>query len=848
MCKHSLRKAPDTTPRLELGRIRWAVSVLTLVVGFGLTNSASGQEPLPAENPLHLEDHLEAATVEGSAVPADIPHPIEWRFEEAQPDWHAPAHRNPSIPPLQMTQTEDALRLTLTEANRDPRGDILHGDIYVSLPDLKRGAWGYVLVRVRNSGPVLRFGVMFNVQRDTAPDQGMFQVGGDAVDVINDGSVQTYRLRADWPLREGEDQWQELGLYFNASGPGSIEILSVQLVPKEAPFADAAVGVRTVGETHLRTLYIRAPGRVEYQVRVPDTGRLDMALGVLRGDVPVTFRVSATPEGGPTETLLEESWADRTRWMPRSVDLSHLAGQTVGLTLEAEVDRVGTVALWRAPTLYTPSRFSATIVDGATGETTPVRVRLADANGASAPLPEAAIGIMWGPDDRASGYGFQRDSAFYVDGAFEVELQPGTYHMSISKGYEYLRQQQELSLEPGGDLSQTFRLERWIDMPERGWFSADDHIHIRRSPRENPLLLTWIAAEDIHVGALLQMGDFWATYFAQYAWGRDAVYQVEDYFLTSGQEEPRTHEIGHTISLAADAFVRFGGEYYYYDRVFDRVHDLGGLTGYAHKALGFHGYRGMTLDVLRNKVDFLEILQFGSMNTEHYYHFLDLGFKLTATAGSDFPWATQIGETRFYTYVGGDFTFDNWRSSFHAGHTFVSNGPIIDLEVNGAIPGDELDVTSGSMLSITVRAFGHAEQVPLTDLDIVVHGEVLRRVTPDEPGQSTEQLVVEMELPVEHGVWIAARAQAGAEQVAHTTPVYVTVDGSGFHNPEKALGYLDLSEQYLDELEREIAQPNETLNQHAWRYREGLEARIAETREIIAKLRAEFASVRQSAP
>jgi hypothetical protein len=151
-----------------------------------------------------------------------------------------------------------------------------------------------------------------------------------------------------------------------------------------------------------------------------------------------------------------------------------------------------------------------------------------------------------------------------------------------------------------------------------------------------------------------------------------------------------------------------------------------------------------------------------------------------------------------------------------------------------------LDVTPGSTLSITARAFGHAEQVPLKNLEIVVHGKVLKRVTPEDPGQSTDQLVVELELPAEHGVWIAARAQAEDPQVAHTTPVYVTVDGSGFHNPETALGYLDLSEQYLDELESEIAQPNETLNQLAWRYREGLDARIAETREIVAKLRAEF--------
>ena len=118
--------------RLALVRIRWAVSVLTLMVGLGLAASASGQTPPVAENPLHLEDHLEAATVEGSAVPADIPQPIEWRFDEPQPEWKAPAHRRPHIPPLQMTQTEDALRITLSEAHRDPRAGTVCTEISTS--------------------------------------------------------------------------------------------------------------------------------------------------------------------------------------------------------------------------------------------------------------------------------------------------------------------------------------------------------------------------------------------------------------------------------------------------------------------------------------------------------------------------------------------------------------------------------------------------------------------------------------------------------------------------------------------------------------------------------------------
>ena len=113
----------------------------------------------------------------------------------------------------------------------------------------------------------------------------------------------------------------------------------------------------------------------------------------------------------------------------------------------------------------------------------------------------------------------------------------------------------------------------------------------------------------------------------------------------------------------------------------------------------------------------------------------------------------------------------------------------------------------------------------------------IARVEPGESGQSTEQLAIELDLPAEGGIWIAARAYGGARQYAHTTPVYVSVDGSGFHNPATALDRLQLNEHYLDELEQEIAQPSEVTNLEAWRYREGLEARIEETRRIIERLK-----------
>ncbi|MDB5241235.1 MAG: hypothetical protein JWP57_1860 [Spirosoma sp.] len=501
------------------------------------------------------------------------------------------------------------------------------------------------------------------------------------------------------------------------------------------------------------------------------------------------------------------------------------------------------------------SRVDIRLLDATNNRPTPTRVRLTQNGHVVAKWPEEAVAVMYGLWDHEDGYAFQPDSSFYVAGRFRLALPPGTYQLSLSKGPEYLRQQHTLVVSAGKALQKTYRLTRWIHMVAKGWYSTDGHIHLRRSPRENPLIMTWLQAEDVHVGALLRMGDFWETYYPQYAYGQKGTYQQGKYLLTAGQEDPRTPELGHAFALGANDRVRSRDRYYYFDDVFDKIHQLSGLVGYAHQAQTFHGYRGLTLDGLRGKVDAFELLQFcvdaHPLHSEHYYHLLDLGIPLTATAGSDFPWCGQdhghgppertsrIGNARFYVYLGQDsLSLLNWRKAILAGHTFVSSGPILDLRVNNTLPGDRIDIKQGANLTITVQAYGHADQVPLDTLELVSHGQVIGRVMARQTGQSAQHLSLTMTLPsVDRGRWIAARCTAGPSQAAHTTPVYVTVDGGGFHNPETAGRYLDLSEQYLQEIEREIGRPNPAVEQQAWKYADGLRMRIAEARNIIDEMR-----------
>jgi hypothetical protein len=509
------------------------------------------------------------------------------------------------------------------------------------------------------------------------------------------------------------------------------------------------------------------------------------------------------------------------------------------------------------------STLSIRILDAATGRPAAARIKLEDAKGNrpsasgavaisenAIPIPKKAVGVMWGQNDRAQGYALQPDGSFYVDGGFEVRVPAGSYRLTISKGFEYTGQTLALDLKPGSSNEREVRIARWIDMPAQGWYSSDDHIHLRRSPADDPNIMTWVAAEDIHVGNILEMGDFWATYFAQYAFGEKGRYQSDGRILVSGQEEPRTPEIGHTISLGARELARTQRNYYSYDKLFDRVHELGGISGIAHQAFSFHGYRGLALNTLTGKTDFLELAQFcvpeRPLPVKYYYHFLDLGYRLTALAGSDFPWCgrglsgnedaiPRIGNARFYTYTGQQraLTYDAWFAAMKAGRTFVTTGPMLTLRVNdSSLPGDSINVAPGTKLRVTAEASG----TNLKSIQIISHSQTLKQSESRSPG--TGKLSAEIEITASHGMWIAAKCEGTvAGQTAHTTPVYVTVNGGGFHNPQTARTNSALTEQWLQEIEQDLASPAPNVDAQAVRHKVELERQIAEARARLKALK-----------
>ncbi len=93
---------------------RCAALLLAILLAPGCAGRESDPPPLTASVPLHLEDHLDAANIEGSEVSNDVPAEVEWRFDEPQPAWTS-ARLPPFLTPVQ-TRTQDALRLSVEES------------------------------------------------------------------------------------------------------------------------------------------------------------------------------------------------------------------------------------------------------------------------------------------------------------------------------------------------------------------------------------------------------------------------------------------------------------------------------------------------------------------------------------------------------------------------------------------------------------------------------------------------------------------------------------------------------------------------------------------------------------
>jgi hypothetical protein len=508
------------------------------------------------------------------------------------------------------------------------------------------------------------------------------------------------------------------------------------------------------------------------------------------------------------------------------------------------------------------------LLDGSTGGPAPARVEIVDQNGEMWIVPGSITvgGDCGGHATAAAGRSgdianpmldvtsyvrnpYDGAFQFYLDAEGTVALPPGRYRVRASKGLEFTPATQQVTITAGSTTHTVLTLARWIDMASLGWFSADDHLHIaRRDASDDRRIARWMQAEDVNVANLLQMGILPGVLAAnQYAFGPRNVYQDGDTIVASGQENPRTWILGHGIILGASSYIDFPANRLVYGDYWQAAARDDALRGYAHWGT-LAARDGLAIDAPAGNIDFIEVLQSDIGNYEALYQILGLGFRMTPTAGTDYPCAlTNLpGRDRFYTHVDGPLTYDRWLNAIRRGRTFVTDGPLVtDFRVGDAQIGDDLSLPAPATLPVhgTVRFDPGRDDV--TAVELVRNGEIVHVVHDrSAPGE----IRMETTLDVTGGSWIALRAFGRKVDVpatmprtssAHTGPIYVAVGGAGVAGQESARRLAEAELSRLAQLEQTLER-DATSGPPQW-----VGATRAETEHALPALRSAIAAARK---
>ena len=456
------------------------------------------------------------------------------------------------------------------------------------------------------------------------------------------------------------------------------------------------------------------------------------------------------------------------------------------------------------------------VQDAATREPMPARVFLTASDGRTY-APDRGFHKMIGATDT---------HYFHTDGTVEVELPTGPVRVEAMRGYEYIPGAATTQIAAGETHTVLLRLERLIDAPAGGWYSGETHAHDLHQGRyglDHGDFFTQLLAEDLHAtNALIHMDGTRIMGRWSDLTGEHHPLSTPEHILQYAQEFRGSS--GHVGLLGVSEFVmpliggtpgtRFHADTLNADYL-DAVDAQGGIGGFMHpytrpvEEPADGASSEIALDVALGKGVFFDV---GSIwydelaNAEMYYRYLNTGFHLAATGGSDNfadVWRDPPpGTARTYARLDGPLTMPAWLDAIRAGRTFATTGPLLFLDVEGAGPGEQIDATPDE-LAVTIEV---ASITPLDRVEIVANGEVVRSI--DARG-STGSMTIHESLSLPDGGWVSARALGPAARplsdsyaFAQTSPVWVVSADNPYRNLDDARFLAEMVRAYWRRLEQ----------------------------------------------
>ena len=388
------------------------------------------------------------------------------------------------------------------------------------------------------------------------------------------------------------------------------------------------------------------------------------------------------------------------------------------------------------------------------------------------------------------------DPSFYCPGTFEVDVPGGVTDIIVERGTEYEPLRHTITMPSKGALEIDLELERWADLPGRGWYPGNTHIHYNETegrPDERLRLDPQVHDLSVTVVSILQRGQI--PYASnQFPVGFMTDFSTAHHQVDCGEESrhnARHGGYGHIMFLhlrnlvepvsRGDLVSAFDPDYPPLCFACDDARRQGGLVLWCHNGNGMEAPVAAGL----GKLDAFNLFDpcWKDLEYDIWYQLLNCGISLPASTGSD--WFI-CSNNRVYVQTEGAFNYESWLAGLQAGRTFITNGPALFLDIDGVGPGGRLDL--GPRGQVAVEWQSH---YPLTRIELVQDGEVVGQRSLE--GGQARQGCWELDAALCRDGWIAARAWGAARDsfaqpvYAHTSPVLVGT-GRPAHRVGEAAG------------------------------------------------------------
>jgi hypothetical protein len=163
--------------------------------------------------------------------------------------------------------------------------------------------------------------------------------------------------------------------------------------------------------------------------------------------------------------------------------------------------------------------------------------------------------------------------------------------------------------------------------------------------------------------------------------------------------------------------------------------------------------------IVSNNADAIEMTSWGNLyggidpySLADWYRFLNCGYLVPIAGGTDKMSAnTPIGAVRTYARTDPNraFTYQAWMEAMRRAETFVTYGPLLELNVDGQPMGSRIQMLAGGgTVDVTWRVA--SVTIPMSRVDLVVNGEIRESVT-----VSSEEDSGHWSVKVDESSWLA---------------------------------------------------------------------------------------------